>query len=120
MKKLTKNNVRKVLAVALTVIVGVVTMIPDSAIRTNADESDAAAAVEATEDVTSLTEYTISEDALAAADETAGDLTEEETTETAPDTPGATEEASTEISGNAEESTEETSEEASTEDVTTE
>ena len=41
MKKLTKNNVRKVLAVALTVIVGVVTMIPDSAIRTNADESDA-------------------------------------------------------------------------------
>ena len=70
MKKLTKNNVRKVLAVALTVIVGVVTMIPDSAIRTNADESDAAAAVEATEDVTSLTEYTISEDALAAADET--------------------------------------------------
>ena len=43
MKKLTKNNVRKVLAVALTVIVGVVTMIPDSAIRTNADESDAAA-----------------------------------------------------------------------------
>lgn len=115
-----QNNVRKVLAVALTVIVGVVTMIPDSAIRTNADESDAAAAVEATEDVTSLTEYTISEDALAAADETAGDLTEEETTETAPDTPGATEEASTEISGNAEESTEETSEEASTEDVTTE
>lgn len=118
MKRLTKNNARKVLAVALTVIVGVVTMIPDSAIRTNADEGDAAATVEATtEDVTALTEYTISEDALAAADETAGDLTEE-TTETAPDLSETTEEASTEASLNEEEITSE--EVTTTEEVTTE
>ena len=121
MKRLTKNNARKVLAVALTVIVGAVTMMPDSAIRTNADEGDAAATVEATtEDVTALTEYTISEDALAAADETAGDLTEEtteETTEITPDVTEVTEESSTEVSLE----TDVTSEEVTTtEEVTTE
>ena len=130
MKRLTKNNARKVLAVALTVIVGVVTMIPDSAIRTNADETDATTAVEATtEDVTALTEYTISEDALAAADETTGDLTTEETTEVILDLSGTNEEASGDLSLDTEKSEEattegvyleETTEEESTEALTEE